>query len=185
MNLILPNLQAQPPVGAPADPLAQLNDILLPEQLNSYVIAPGWILVFLFILTLIAGLFVAWKWFEYKRRFKKVALKELNQWYDANKSTPVNLDNLRYLNGLIKRYAITITGRKQIANLFGDRWQQFLIEYGHFEKPCAHLFAHGQYQCDATIDESLETAVQQCQRFIKTYDPKQSTNSISEGVVNA
>lgn len=184
MNLTLPTLQAQPP-GGQVDPLAQLNDIILPEQLHSYVIAPGWMLVALLIIVLILGLFFAWQWYDFKRRFKKMALKELNQWHQDNKQADVTIDNLRYLNSLIKRYTITETGRARIANLFGDRWQTFLVETGNIDENYAHCFAHSQYKNDINLNESLDDFVHQCQRFIKTYNPKQLSESTPKEVANA
>ncbi|MCE2029078.1 DUF4381 domain-containing protein [Sessilibacter corallicola] len=186
MNSLLPNgIQAQAPADGNADPIPQLNDIILPEQLYSYSLAPGWFLVALAVIAIAVIVLLVWKKQQFKNRFKKLALKELNNWHTANKNEAISVDVLRHLNELLKRYVITVSGRKKVANLYGNQWQHFLMENGGVEESFAHMLAHDQYRNNAQFNQPLGDLVSQCQRFINTYNPELSDQSTQEGIVNA
>jgi uncharacterized protein DUF4381 len=101
------------------DPLAQLNDIHLPEQINQYPIAIGWWL--LAMVAISALIVIAVKTHRYKklRRDKNIAIKQLQQ----NPELPVVQVLL-----LLKWAALAYFPRQDCANLYGEKLQQFLLQ---------------------------------------------------------
>ena len=99
------------------DPLAQLQDIELPNKINNYPIAIGWWLLAIICIGLI--LFVAIKVINRKKRQRsqKIALLQLTS------TTPTTEDCVASL----KWAALQYFPRVSIANLYGENFHQFLI----------------------------------------------------------
>ncbi|NMP32989.1 DUF4381 domain-containing protein [Thalassotalea sp. M1531] len=97
------------------DPLAQLKDIHLPEQINNYPIAPGWWLVLIFTITLLVLAFHWFRNFRKARIVKKQILAKLN---DSN--------SIEQSNELLKLALLSYFPRYQTANLYGDKLTTFL-----------------------------------------------------------
>ena len=98
------------------DPLAQLKDVHLPEQIHNYPIAPGW-----WILAIASTTLIVWlvNHILKRKRFNK----QRNQVIDSlNKQDHSNAE----LIALLKVVAIHYYGREQVANLYGDKLAQFL-----------------------------------------------------------
>lgn len=119
------------------DPLAQLKDIHLPEQVNNYPLAPGWwILVFALIALFIFSLR---KYLAYRllRKSKRQAIKQLKQ---------NNTDSARTLT-ILKWAAMQYFPRSQVAKLYGAQFQQFLAQalplkhQQEFDRLCGETFA--------------------------------------------
>jgi len=100
------------------DPLAQLSDIHLPPAINQYPIAFGWwILVILILIVFIYSIIKLRRHIK-TNKIKNMALKQLKQ----NPKMPVE-DVLL----LLKWAALAYFPRKECANLYGVKLQQFLI----------------------------------------------------------
>ena len=99
------------------DPLAQLQDIELPNKINNYPIAIGWWLLAIICIGLI--LFVAIKVINSKKRQRsqKIALSQLTS------NNPTTEDCVASL----KWAALQYFPRVSIANLYGESFHQFLI----------------------------------------------------------
>jgi hypothetical protein len=98
-----------------AEPLAQLKDIHLPEQIHNYPIALGWWL--LLAMLIITVIFTAIKW--QKRR----------QLYQAQKQALSQLkktDNSDEIVTLLKWAALHYFPRHEVASLHSQQLQQFL-----------------------------------------------------------
>ena len=103
--------------------LNNLNDIIMPEAVGFYPLAPGWIIVILLALALLFHFsFKAYS--RYKRSlYKREALKELESY------TQENRNEILALLTLAKRVGIAAYGRDQIAKLSGESWWDFMEQH--------------------------------------------------------
>lgn len=99
------------------DPLAQLQDIQLPEKIHSYPIAIGWWLLAIICISLI--LFIAIKIINNKklRRSQQQALFQL-----ASNNTTTE-----HCVASLKWAALQYFPRESVANLYGESFYQFLM----------------------------------------------------------
>jgi hypothetical protein len=111
-------MNSHSPAGQNPQSAIQLNDIHLPEQVSNFPIAPGWwILLILIVVTAL------WSYKKFKRN------KHLN----ANKEKALAvLANNKALSpkeciALLKWAAMQYFSRQQLAKLYGDSLQEFLI----------------------------------------------------------
>jgi hypothetical protein len=100
------------------DPIAQLQDIHLPEQINQFPIALGWWILSILLLTLLSLLIVATIRYRRNRKNKNLALKQLKQ----NPQMPI-----KQIVALLKWTAMQYFPRGDSAKLYGDSFQQFLM----------------------------------------------------------
>ncbi len=100
------------------DPLAQLSDIHLPEQIPNYPIAIGWWLLAAFIIILLSVIIIKIKHYQAKRQAKTIALQQLKQ----QPNMPIH-DILM----LLKWAAMQYFPRHHCANLYGKSLQDFLV----------------------------------------------------------
>ncbi len=101
------------------DPLSQLKDIHLPEQINNYPIAPGWWILAVSVLLLFIWCISKLKKQKQLNKAKKQALEHIK---DGNN------DNEKIM-ATLKWASIQYFPRKQVANLYGHKLQQFLSSY--------------------------------------------------------
>lgn len=110
-----------PTTPDPAD-LSRLHDIVLPSTPYWWPPAVGWFvlmgIVCLLLMLSTAGL-AAWWW---KSRYRRAALAELKQIEAATDRTQA----LPQLAALVKRTALSVYPREQIAELSGEAWLQYL-----------------------------------------------------------
>ncbi len=97
------------------DPLAQLSDIHLPEQINNYPVAAGWWV--LYALTLVLLVFSVYKiWQQHiKKRAQKRAKTHLQQSQSGQEILTI-----------LKWVTMEYFPRKQVASLSGDALQDYL-----------------------------------------------------------
>ncbi|TRY30985.1 DUF4381 domain-containing protein [Aliiglaciecola sp. M165] len=102
------------------DPLAQLQDIHVPEEVGLWPLAWGWwALLGLTLLSILAISFTLWRC-KKLRKIRNSALREL----DGMDQT--NPDYFNELNALLKRTCIGYFGHESVAALYGDSWRAFL-----------------------------------------------------------
>ena len=99
------------------DPLAQLSDIHLPAQINSYPIAVGWIALYILCIAVIVFCCVYGYQHIKRRRDQKKAMVNLKS---ANSATDVMLT--------LKWAALAYFPRHQVASLAGESLKSFLIK---------------------------------------------------------
>jgi len=140
----------------------QLHDIHLPEQVSGFPIAPGWwLLVAIIIFTAI---------WAYKKHQKN---KRLNA---SKKQAMAMLTDNKTLSAkdciaLLKWAAMQYFSRQQLAKLYGENFQAFLIEQLpekhqlHFTELTTAAFK-SQYQAKQV---SVETVDQDCQQAAKLW----------------
>ena len=98
------------------DPLAELKDIHLPQEIHNYPIALGWWILALLILLLIVFAAVKLRQVQIKSKAKKLALKRLDETNDATAAVTI-----------LKWSLLQYFPREKVANLSGDNLQEFLI----------------------------------------------------------
>lgn len=143
------------------DPLAQLQDIHLPDAVSWWPPAPGWL--FVCGVLLVAAGFFATRWFlGYRRnRYRRVAVSELEQLAAALDARKNPTSTLQAVNGLLKRVALRAYSREDVAQLHGADWASFLAERGKLGKrqaETARLLAEAPYQAEPPISGQKELA---------------------------
>lgn len=99
--------------------LQNLNDIVAPAPVGWWPLAPGWYLLAVLLLFVLAYLGLHW-WLTWRRnRYRRTALNELHS---------IGEQRLRELPALLKRTALTCWPRGQVAALSGPEWHRFLDE---------------------------------------------------------
>ena len=99
------------------DPLAQLSDIHLPNNVHNYPIAPGWWLLAVIVLAILVYGIIKLRQYFKARKVQKQALKQLS----AASETSV-------IVALLKWAALQYFPRAHVAHLTGDKFKGFLIE---------------------------------------------------------
>lgn len=94
--------------------LDNLHDIVMPDPISWWPLAPGWYVVILGLL--IAAIWASIRFIQQwqKNRFRREALHELESIKPSE------------LPSLVKRVALCAWPREQVASLSGDDWLQFL-----------------------------------------------------------
>jgi hypothetical protein len=99
--------------------LQNLNDIVAPAPVGWWPPAPGWYLLAVLLLAVLAYLGVRW-WLSWQRnRYRRAALNELRS---------IGGQRLQELPALLKRTALACWPREQVAALSGVEWHRFLDE---------------------------------------------------------
>ena len=151
------------------DPLAQLKDIHLPPPVGNGPWAIGWI--FLFSFCLFALIFLVWRiirrWeFIKARRYLLGRLQQLKIEYD-HEEDPVAI--AIELSQLLRRAALCVFPRKDVAGLKSDAWLAFLDYTGKtsaFTQGPGRALLSAPYQSNASYDvDKLFNAVNNWIKF--------------------
>ncbi len=155
------------------DPLAQLNDIHLPEPVGWWPLAWGWWL--LIALVLIALGVLLWRGHVRRRRqrYRREALALLEHAYrDYQLNEPAPATRRQYLqqvSQVLRRTALSAlpeAEQSELAALNGNQWLRFLDRSANltpaFTEGAGHILAEGPYQPDPDSDvEALHRLAQQ------------------------
>ena len=127
--------------------LSGLRDIHLPIEPSLWPLATGWYILFGIIILIILVGFILWR--LYQNKPLPYALREL----EKIQRTPEN--QLKLLSQLLKRVAMAKYGRKEIAPLTEDTWQEFLLSAAPktLTQKQAHLLAFAVYAPDKKMNE--------------------------------
>lgn len=98
------------------DPLAQLSDIHLPDNVHNYPIAPGWWLLVVITLAILVYSIIKLRQYFKARKVQKQALKKLSAVSDT-----------RAIVTLLKWAALQYFPRMHVAHLTGNQFKDFLI----------------------------------------------------------
>ena len=129
----------------PQDPLAQLRDIHTPPAIDFWPLAPGWWFLTALVLFALAGAIIIWQRYRKQTAYKRVALLQLKQLQQQAQS---DQDFLQALNILLKQTALATQPRRDIANLSGEKWLNFLDQLSKhsFFTDQKGVLANGPYQ---------------------------------------
>lgn len=111
--------------GDPAS-LANLNDIVMPPALGWWPLADGW-----YVLAGIIIILLAWYIFRSVRKwnanaYRRAALLELQSLTESMRDLSNRAFSLRQLPSLLKRTALSVYPRENVAGLTGEEWFRFL-----------------------------------------------------------
>ncbi len=108
------------------DPLAQLKDINLPEQISSYPLAPGWWLLAILILSLIIVSIIKLRKYLLIRKDKKTAIAQLQNVMKHSSTKTIDECNAEII-AIIKWASLKYFPRGEVASLYGENFQLFLL----------------------------------------------------------
>ena len=101
--------------------LQNLNDIVVPPSAPWWPLAPGWYVAGgILVLLLLWRIYIFWE-ASRRNRYRRVALKELSVI-----RTERDAAALRRLPALLKRTALSVWPREEVASLSGPAWHDFL-----------------------------------------------------------
>lgn len=152
------------PGQIPQDPLAGLKDIHLPPQPGWWPPALGWWLIAILVVAITIFLLRKWQQRQARLRPIKLALKELKSLnFNVTETTQRQL-LLQQVSALLRRFSLAFFGQKEIAELCGQPWLNFLCEKSGrvdriaLRKSFAPLL-QGPYApvCDSNLDTLEET----------------------------
>lgn len=156
------------------DPLADLQDIHLPESASWWPPAPGWILLAILMLVAIGFFGTRWMLARRRNRYRRAALAELEHLALQARANGNAVDTLQMLNALLKRVALHAYPREDVARLHGDAWVRFLVEQGHFDAKsaaAAEMLAKRAYQNPSATgsDPQLHTAIEFARQWVRRH----------------
>jgi hypothetical protein len=152
------------------DPLdLPLRDIHLPESVGIWPLAYGWwILLFILVAVIVAGIFLYLR--NRRNRFSAITLarKELEEIQEkfSRDNNPEQL--VREVSILIRRLAISLFPRTDVAHLTGDSWLAFLdqqVEGEPFSSGDGRILVDAPYRKEF-VSEDIESIVRNCSQWI-------------------
>jgi len=178
-----PTIPQQPAMQSPAEnPLDQLRDIHLPDQIDQFPYAPGWWILLAFLLMGLS--YYLYRIYKYKRAIRllkpaKIEIAELR----LLKKDDLNAHSIAKLSALLKRICLLYFPRKLVASLNGKNWLDFLNKQSNsnnesqpkifFSDADIKLFSLISYQANPVIDQTdwsrLLTSSENCiEKIIRT-----------------
>ncbi|MCX7096587.1 MAG: DUF4381 domain-containing protein [Methylococcales bacterium] len=149
----------------PTSPLL-LRDIHQPDAIGWWPPAIGWWLLAIFI-----PLLIGFSYWFYKRMTRKTALKAAHKNLLAIKlSAADNREKLRELSMLIRRVAISINPRQQVASLTGRAWLDFLdqsLAAAPFSTGYGQLLIDAPYRNNPVDDQEISQLISLCESWLK------------------
>jgi len=147
----------------PSDALSQLRDIHPPVTGGLWPPAPGWWLLALVIIALIAVIIWLWRRHRQKSRWRRLAKAELAKLAASAEATP---EWFSRLNILLKQVARECYPEQHPQALSGDDWIGFLLERAPAERIASRPLVEAmvrsawQPQASATPAQALDFARQ-------------------------
>lgn len=135
------------------NPLDQLKDIHLPSEINWWPLAIGWWLVAGLVIAMLVLLMVLFKNHRKKKQRLKQGLAPFDQL--ANNESLSSQDWLNELSILLRRIAINVHGRNDVAGLVGSDWLSYLDNSGgtkEFSQGVGKVLAQQPYQPHVDYD---------------------------------
>ena len=161
-----------------------LRDIHPPAPASIWPLAPGWWLVIILTPILILLLFYLSKLISllYKRLKQQTVSKSATKMLAGirNAQSTDSRQTLVALSALLRRVAISTTGRADVAGLNGAAWLTYLdtpFPDQPFSQGIGRCLADGHYRPNPPTETDLDALFQLCERWIK-----QQTSGKATGV---
>ena len=159
-------------------PIPELRDIVVPNEVHSYWLAPGWIAIILLSVLICFGLVYYARALWQKNAYRRQALKELNNWYGLQKESALTTEHITFLSSLLKRVMLARYKSLNLAKLHSSQWQIALKELSpnSLSPEAIEVLTHGIYK--PAIDTSLTTHTlkNQCHKWLKNFSSKRKLN---------
>ena len=146
--------------------MEQLRPMQLPDPVSWWPMAPGWWLLLVLIIASVFGLlwWLRRRWAD-PRRYALAKLKNLQACYFPEGSDQTAL--LTHCNQLLKRTALTLYPRHDVASLSGDAWIAFLLNSSKgCEAEALQCLKDGAYQQSVKYDSTA--LLKSCRQWLKT-----------------
>lgn len=148
--------------------LLDLKDIHEPEAIGWWPPAIGWWILAIAIPLLI--IFLVWL---YKRLTRKTAVKTANKILAQIKHDAMqdNLQKLSNLSVLIRRVAISVSPRADVAGLTGRQWLEFLdrsVKGMPFSEGVGQLLADAPYRKTPPTELEISQLIELCEDWLKS-----------------
>ena len=150
----------------PADPLAQLRDIHLPEPVSWWPPAPGWWVATLLALAAVFLVIFYLRKYWLQKRYRRAALQALGNISLHDEMNKQVL--LEEMSALLRRVALQAYGREKVAPLTGEPWLIFLDDTGkteQFTSGAAKVLGDGLYQ--SSVEADMEQVMLIVRNWIK------------------
>ncbi len=139
------------------DPLSQLHDIHLPPAVSWWPPAPGWWLLLLLIIA--AGVALGWYLRQRSRRLElyRSAMQELDRIRRQFAVQPDFSQLAAELSRLLRRVAITLVPKKDVAGLTGEAWLSWLdsrAKVGQFTQEPGRYLVEAPYRPSGSIEDA-------------------------------
>lgn len=152
-----------------------LRDIHLPDPIGWWPLAPGWWILLIGIPVLIFALVWLWRFLRRKTP-RKLALAELEA---IAKSPEDTREKVRQIAILLRRTALSVYPRADVAGLVGDEWLAFLdipLKRKDFSEGAGRLLIEAPYRRE--VDTDLDALFTLCREWVKRL-PKQAGRRIT------
>jgi hypothetical protein len=156
-----------------------LKDIHLPEAIGWWPPAVGW-----WLLAVLIPLLIVFLYWLYKRLTRRTAIKTANHNLAVISQNPA-LDNnqkLRELSILIRRVAISVNPRTEVASLTGRQWLAFLdssVTGAPFSEGSGQLLAEAPYRNTSPTEQEISQLISLCEDWLKAQTKPAKRNQIS------
>lgn len=143
-----------------------LRDIHLPDPISAWPPAIGWWLLLLALIILaVAG------WFLFKRLTRVTALKQAKTLLEQIKHETAtdDLEKLQQLSTWLRRVAISVSPREDVASLSGQQWLTHLdssLEGSPFSDEIGQQLISRQYQKSSANDINLSALFDRCETWL-------------------
>jgi hypothetical protein len=141
--------------GVP-DPLQNLRDVHIPDPISWWPPAFGWWMIMA--LLIIGVSLVLWVWSSRQRtRPRRVALAQLEHVKHQYAAHADGQLAIKEISQRLRRYALAVCSRAQVAGLSGQSWLEFLDHSGgtnQFSEGPGQLLRSGPYQSHGLISAS-------------------------------
>jgi len=141
----------------------ELRDIHLPAEPGWFPPAPGWWLVLAAVLLGAVLVYFLIKYRKKQARFRQEAISLIEELLirHENRELPAP-EAIASISATLKRVAITLYGREQVAKLSGQDWLDFLDAHAktsRFQTDDGRALVTSSYQADTTVSVQTVAAL--------------------------
>ena len=137
--------------------LQQMKDIHIPPAILMWPTAPGWIILYIILSTLLC--YCIYCWYRRRKQLQTIhyAVQQLNLLRNLMNNNPENVNIVAEISTLIRRTALYYYKRDAIAGLCGQEWLKFLNDSGQTSQFTESI---GQLLIDAPYRKNAHAEIQ-------------------------